>query len=165
MRPTISAFAAVLGLAVAGTVPAMACGGTPCAPCGYATPCAPTYTYQPAYSYQPTYSYSGCGTGCGAAYERLPEPTTQYYYVNQGPTYTGPGNFAPHPSYREDALPVYPRRYGYDEEAGVSGPPVYGHRWHHHTMRPPTRYGYRQSAYRWGHAPYYHGQRVLRRYY
>ena len=25
----------------------------------------------------------------------------QYYYVNQGPTYTGPGNFAPYPIYQE----------------------------------------------------------------
>ena len=29
----------------------------------------------------------------------------QYYYVNQGPTYTGPGNFAPYPGYEEGALP------------------------------------------------------------
>lgn len=154
MRQTISALAAMLGLAVVGTAPATACGGTPCAPCGYASPCAPTYGYQPTYGY----SYSGA-----AAYERLPEPTRQYYYVNQGPTYTGPGNFAPYPSYQESAVPVYPR-YGYDEEAGVSGPPAYGYRWHHHP-RPTTRDGYRHSAYRWGYAPYYHGQRVLRRYY
>jgi hypothetical protein len=28
----------------------------------------------------------------------------QYYYVNQGPTYTGPGNFAPYPTYQESAV-------------------------------------------------------------
>ncbi len=28
----------------------------------------------------------------------------QYYYVNQGPTYSGPGNFAPYPTYQESAL-------------------------------------------------------------
>jgi hypothetical protein len=50
-------------------------------------------------------SYSGCDFGCGGwAYERLPDPVHQYYYVNQGPTYSGPGNFAPYPTYQESAL-------------------------------------------------------------
>ena len=58
----------------------MACGFNPC------QPVAPVY--------------SGCNTGCGgygygAGYEQLAEPSSQYYYVNQGPTYTGPGAFAP----------------------------------------------------------------------
>ncbi len=65
------------------TAPAYACGGWyggGCAPCGYVSP-------------------------CGATYERLPDPEVQYhsapiaqpryYYVDQGPTYSGPGNFAP----------------------------------------------------------------------
>ena len=34
--------------------------------------------------------------------QRLPDPEQQYYYVNQGPTYTGPGNWAPRPVYQED---------------------------------------------------------------
>jgi len=166
MRQTISGVVAALGIAVAGTAPAMACGGTPCAPCGYASPCAPGYGYRPAYSY----TYSGCGS-CGVSYERLAEPapdyypTRQYYYVNQGPTYDGPGAFAPYPSYRESAVPVYALRYGYDEEAGVAGPAVYGYRGHYHHERTSHRSGYRQSAYRWGHTPYYQGRRVLRRYY
>jgi hypothetical protein len=169
MRQTISGLVAVLGLAVAGTAPAMACGGTPC---------APAYSYQPTYSY----TYSGCGS-CGASYERLAEPTRQYYYVNQGPTYTGPGAFAPYPSYQESAIPVWgayrhhPAYYGdesgryadtmprEDDGAGVEGPAVYGYRWHHHHARPSYRSGYRQSAYRWGYTPYYQGRRVLRRYY
>jgi len=33
-----------------------------------------------------------------------PDPVHQYYYVNQGPTYSGPGNFAPYPTYQESAL-------------------------------------------------------------
>ena len=49
--------------------------------------------------------YSGCNTGCGGwAHERLPDPVQQYYYVNQGPTYTGPGNFAPYPTYQEGGV-------------------------------------------------------------
>jgi len=154
MRRTISALAAVAGLAVVGSAPAMACGVSSCLPCGgYASPCAPTYTYQSAYSYYPgyTYGYAGCG-GCGAHYERLAEPTTQYYYVNQGPTYTGPGAFAPYPAYQESAVPVYRyhhRAHRYYEETRVAPAMVYGHR----------------SAYRWGVSPYYQGHRVLRRYY
>ena len=46
-----------------------------------------------------------CG---GWVHERLPDPEQQYYYVNQGPTYTGPGNFAPYPIYQEEL-----RSYGY----------------------------------------------------
>jgi hypothetical protein len=34
----------------------------------------------------------------------LPDPVHQYYDVNQGPTYSGPGNFAPYPTYQESAL-------------------------------------------------------------
>jgi len=36
----------------------------------------------------------------------------QYYYVNQGPTYSGPGDYAPRPIYREGAIAGY-RHYGY----------------------------------------------------
>jgi hypothetical protein len=147
---------AAIGLMTAGAAPAMACGWGGC--CGFA-PCVqtyvPTYTYAPAY----IYSYSGCGTCGGYGYagwgfERLAAPTTQYYYVNQGPTYTGPGAFAPYPAYVEDAVPVaHPYRYGYYAGAGVAGPAVYGHGWHR----------YHHHSYNFG--SYYNGQRVLRRYY
>ncbi len=152
MRQTISGLVAILGLAVVGTAPAAACGFTTCGACTAYAPCAPAYVYQPAYTYQPTYTYtySGCGA-CGARYERLVEPTTQYYYVNQGPTYSGPGAFAPYPAYRESALPAYGYGYRhYYHGAGVSGPAVYGYRHH--------------RAYRWGYSRYYQGRPVLRRY-
>ena len=45
------------------------------------------------------YGY-GCNACGGWVRERLPDPEQQYYYVNQGPTYTGPGAFAPHPQRR-----------------------------------------------------------------
>ncbi len=60
--------------------------------------------------------YSGCNTGCGgwSYHERLPDPvqqygaapmaSPQYYYVDQGPTYTGPGDFAPYPAYQEGGV-------------------------------------------------------------
>ena len=159
MRGVISGLVAIVGLAVAGSAPAMACGYSSCAPCGYASPCAPTVSYQPTYTYQPAYTYqhgyaygaTGCGS-CGARYERLAEPTRQYYYVNQGPTYSGPGAFAPYPAYEESAIPVY--RYHHRHQA-----------YEETRVAPPMAYGEPHNGYRWGASSYYHGRRVLRRYY
>ena len=81
----------------------------------------------------------GCGSCGWGVRERLPDPEQQYYYVNQGPTYTGPGNWAPRRVYREGSISGY--GYGYNRP--------------HH--------GYR--VHRYGHAGRYYGQRVLRRYY
>ena len=161
MRQMISGLVAAAAVMFVGAVPAMACGFNPC------QPVAPVY--------------SGCNTGCGGygygagyGYERLAEPTSQYYYVNQGPTYTGPGAFAPTPTYQEDAV-VAPANYG-------SG---YGYRaaaYHHRPYYRPYRYGYGPRygylprthygygprygyAHRYAPAPYYGGHRVLRRYY
>jgi hypothetical protein len=142
MRQMISGLVAAIAVVTASAVPAMACGGglfgSSCSPCGqaYVSPCAQPQVYVSA---APTYEYSGCNTGCGGwARERLPDPVQQYYYVNQGPTYTGPGNFAPYPTYQEGGY-----RHG----------PYYA---------PRRSYGPRYS-----YAPHYYGQRerVLRRYY
>jgi len=164
MRQMISGLVAAAAVMFVATAPAAACGFNPC------QPVAPVY--------------SGCNTGCGGygygAYERLAEPTTQYYYVNQGPTYTGPGNFAPYPTYREDAV-VAPANYGYGYRAAAVAPPV-AYRYHRPHYRPyhygygpragylpRTHYGYGPRygyAHRRAPAPYYYGgHRVLRRYY
>ncbi|MCJ9705258.1 MULTISPECIES: hypothetical protein [unclassified Bradyrhizobium] len=161
MRQMISGLVAAAAVMFAATAPAAACGFNPC------QPVAPVY--------------SGCNTGCGGygygagygAYERLAEPTTQYYYVNQGPTYTGPGAFAPYPTYREDAV-VAPANYGYGYRAAVA--PY--HRPHYRPYRYGygPRYGYLPRVHyghgpRYGYAhrhapmPYYGGHRALRRYY
>src|ERR1700755_1701575 len=89
MRQMISGLLMAAAVTVAGAAPATACGYVGCAPCGvYAGPCGQPYAYD----------YVGWG------FERLPDPelqyhsverTPQYYYVNQGPTFTGPGAFAP----------------------------------------------------------------------
>ena len=121
----------VAAVAVIAAAPAMACGYAPCAAPVFA---APVYA-APVVSY----GYVGCNPCGGWVAERLPDPEQQYYCVNQGPTYTGPGNFAPYPVYREGSISGY--GYGYN--------------------RP--HYGYR--AHRYGHAGRYYGQRVLRRYY
>jgi len=97
MRHTISGLVAAFAVVTASAAPALACGGGlfggSCSPCGaaYVSPCAQTY------------AYSGCNTGCGGwGYERLSDPALQYhaapmrhqyYYVNQGPTYSGPRRF------------------------------------------------------------------------
>jgi hypothetical protein len=91
MRQMISGLVAALALTAAGGAPAMACGYGGCAPS----------------------IYTGCGTCGGWAYDRLTDPETQYhtvqparqyYYVNPGPTYTGPGAFAPYPVYQHAAV-------------------------------------------------------------
>lgn len=117
MRQMVLGFVAAIAVIVASAMPASACGG--CWGCGYASPCASAYA-------QP---YWGCGVGC-AAYERLPNPDVQYhsarvampqyYYVNQGPTYSGPGNFAP---------------YRFYEEGGVTNWRAYHRRLHHYGYR------------------------------
>ncbi len=131
MRQTISGLVAAIAV-VAASAPAMACGYD----VGYVSPCAQVYIPAPV--------YSGCYTGCGGwAYERLPDPVQQYYYADQGPTYTGPGDFAPYPTYREGTVygwhgyRHYPYYYGYRRHA-------YFHHWHaHHGF-----YGYREHTLR-----------------
>jgi hypothetical protein len=112
MRQTISGLVAAVALVTASAVPATACGlfDGSCSPCGqvYFEPCAWAQAYV-----APAPVYSGCYTGCGGwVHERLPDPVQQYYYVNQGPTYTGPGNFAPYPVYREGTY-RHPHYYGH----------------------------------------------------
>jgi hypothetical protein len=159
MRQMIKGLLAALAVTTAGVAPAAACGwGTGCCNTGYVSPCATTYV--PTYSY----SYNPCGT-CSTswAYERLAEPETQYYYVNQGPTYSGPGAFAPYGEYREEALPTYGyRHYGYRHHGYGYGWHRPYHRWHHYGYGyMPRQYGY----HRWGGEGTYYGHPLVRRYY
>jgi hypothetical protein len=143
MRKTILKLAAAFAVVTASAAPALACGGGlftsgGCAPCGqaYETPCAQ--------GYNTGYGYAGVGT-----YQRLPDPVHQYYYVNQGPTFSGPGQFAPYPTYQETAVSgpggYYRPNYGYYD----GGP--YGNATNH--------YSYAQPAYR-SPAIYSYGPRV-----
>jgi hypothetical protein len=125
MRQTISGLAAALAVFVAGAAPAEACDGG-CSPCGYVSPCAPVYV-------QP---YAGYGRLADpeVQYHSAPIAAPQYYYVEQGPTYTGPGDFAPRRVYREEG--VYDWRYRHHHY----GYHAYRHYpWHHHYWH---RYGY-----------------------
>jgi hypothetical protein len=146
MRQTISGMvAAVAVMMTMGAAPAMAsCYANPCA-------AAPVYV-------SPAPVYSGCNTGCGYggnvgygyggyggwASERLPDPVHQYYYVNQGPTYSGPGNYAPRPVYQESSV-----SYGNSYYGGYRARPYYGARYgvgygagYRYGVRPGLRYGY-----------------------
>jgi hypothetical protein len=177
MRQTISGLVAAIAVVTVSAVPALACGGgglfqSSCSPCGQAfvSPCAQVEAYVPP----APVSCDSCG---GWAHERLPDPVQQYYYVNQGPTYTGPGNFAPYPTYQESAVSGWgayrhhPYQYGYDGgryadaythqydgAPNVEGPAIYSYRahphfrpWHEHmgyrSMRPSVRYGYAPHRY------------------
>jgi hypothetical protein len=139
MRQTISGL--VAAIAIMSAAPAMACGGGLFG--AYASPCAQPEVYVAPIA--PAYTGSGaCG---GWSYERLsdpvpyyPERVHQYYYVNQGPTYTGPGDFAPYPTYREGGYRIHPHfrawrhtryRYGYATHHGYA-PRAYSY--HEHTM-------------------------------
>jgi hypothetical protein len=142
MRQTISGLVAAIAVVAASAAPASACGL-------FEFTCGQSYVAAPV--------YSGCN--CGGAYERLPDPAYQYgvqsypaihqyYYADQGPTFTGPGDFAPHPTYQEGALPYYggyyPHRY---------------HAWHAHTGywgHPGMRYGYEHHGYGY-HGYEHHG--------
>jgi hypothetical protein len=102
----------------------------------------------------------------------------QYYYVNQGPTYTGSGDFAPFPTYQESAVSgwdAYRRRpyyYGYDggryanatthyyDGAGIDGPRLYSYpaRRHFRPWHMHQGYRYDRPSLRYGHMPQ-HGMR------
>jgi len=119
MRQAISGLVAAIAVVVASAAPAAACGG------GWFIPCQ-GYVAAPV--------YWDCNSGCGGwAYERLPDPIQQYYYADQGPTYSGPGNFAPYPVYREGT---------------VSGWGAY-RRGSYYGYRHPLRYGYRAHPRRY----------------
>lgn len=149
MRQTISGLIAAVAVMAASAVPAMACGGgglfqSSCSPCGqqaYVNPCEQAYVPAPV--------YSGCDTGCGGGWghQRLADPVQQYYYANQGPTYSGPGSYAPYPTYREGSVSGWNgyrhhrHHYGYD-----GGYRRYSHFRSHrdygYSARPSLRYGY-----------------------
>lgn len=142
MRNTMTAIAAVLALA-AGAAPAAACEADG-APCG-------------GYHYN-IYSW----------FEHLPYPEPhpvgpaepRYYFVDQGPAYSGPGMYAPVPTYQERAVNgwrgydrgyyygYYGGPYGdatshrYDGMPAAEGPVVYRYgRFGHHHHRHHLRYG------------------------
>jgi hypothetical protein len=156
MRQTISIMVAAIAVVTASAAPALACGGGlfngSCSPCGqaYVSPCS--QGYGSGYDHSANYGV--------AAYERLPEPSPQYFYANQGPSFSGPGMFAPAPTYHESAVSGWGAyrhntyygydggRYAnttnhyYDGMRAAEGPAIYSYRAHPHfrPWRPRTGY-------------------------
>src|ERR1043165_391942 len=122
MRQLITGMVAAAAVMTVSAAPASACGGlglfSSCSPCGGAllasscSPCGGSYFnscggygagygyggYSTAYTASVAgYGYGGGCGGCGS-YETLPVLSPQYYHVNQGPTYTGPGNYGALPT-------------------------------------------------------------------
>ena len=168
---------------VAGAALAVTLGAATASACEVFNPCSgglfqTGYNYN--YGYRAGYGYNGgCGvavgcapvvaTGCGVAVagcggyvtERLPDPTgPQYYYVNQGPTYTGPGNYAPPAVYQERTVTGW---QGYDEVAPSTY--VVPRRYHYRPYRVGPVYHYaRRPAYRYGYAHRYYAPRYSHMY-
>ena len=166
MRHMISGL--VAAVAVMAASPAMACGYTACAPQVYAPPVV-------------AYTSSGCNPcgGSGWGYQKLADPVQQYYYVNQGPTYSGPGAWAPAPVYQEATVSGYgaysrPHRYGYSSGYGYRAHQAY-RPWrartsYYHQPRMNYNHGYHRGyaprhAYALRYAPHHGHQAPLRRYY
>jgi hypothetical protein len=161
MRQYLIGLAAAAAVAVV-SAPAMAgCGGG----------CGPAISFPSFSSCSPCGGYGG-GYSSNWGYATLPAPVQyyavqpQYYYVNQGPSYTGPGMFAPVASY----APRVATGYGYGYSAGYTGynggpyanpvnhmyygapdvstPTVYSYRRAYRPYyRPAVRYGYRHRVW------------------
>jgi hypothetical protein len=140
MRKTMTALAAVLAVVAAGAAPAMACGSEVYGPCA-----------------------EGQYVRHIFAFEHLPDPSgprsdvgPRYYYVNQGPTFTGPGAYAPLPTYQERAVNGW---YGYEHGYyyGYNGGPYGDATSHYYDGMPgvpgPVVYRYRHSL-RYGRRPH-----------
>ena len=97
--------------------------------------------------------------------ERLPDPEQQYhsqyhpvhqyYYANQGPTYSGPGNYAPYPTYQEDGVAGW-GGYHHRPHYGYGG---YRRHWHHTGYGYGAHYGYHHGYAR--HHGYPHPAQLL----
>lgn len=155
MRQTMMGWAVALAVTMS-AAPALACGYTSCE--------TPSYSYNYNYSGYQGYSEPACGYGapCAATpwhYGHLPDNAPyyngawpRYYYVNQGPTFTGPGSFAPVPTYQERAVSGW-NGYGptaYGPNYRYSGGPYGNATTHYYDGMPahtgPRIYTYRQTS-------------------
>ena len=100
MRHLISGL--VAAVAVMAAAPAMACGYSARArrAGGLCQPVCGLGLCRPGRSATATAIMAAATAAAAGPPSVCAEPLQQYYYVNQGPTYTGPGNWAPQPTYR-----------------------------------------------------------------
>jgi hypothetical protein len=133
MRQMILKLVAAVAVVTASAAPAMAGGfglfSDGCSPCAQ--------SYNQGYGYGQSYS---------AGYQQLPDPAHQYYYVNQGPTFSGPGNFAPTQFYQETSTPGWT---GYERGDGdFDGGPYSRSNQGYSTLTP-----YRHAAVEYSYQP------------
>ena len=162
MRQTIVGLAVALAAAVS-AAPASACGYSGCS--------SPSWNYNYSgfygnYSMPVAPCAAACGGYSSSGYGHLPYPAQpyatlpQYYWVNQGPTYTGPGLFAPAPTYQERAVSGWsgygPTAYGTTNYSYSGGP--YGNATtHYYDGMPAAGYsGYSYQSY--SHLPPTYGE-------
>jgi hypothetical protein len=143
MRKTMMGLAAAFAVMAAGAAPAMACGGDL-----YGSSCSRGLFTSGFYDTQ-TFSFEHLPEPAAAPQYYPPAP--QYYYVNQGPTYSGPGEYAPLPTYQQRAVSGW---YGYQRGYyyGYNGGP-YGDATSHYydgmpNVQGPVVYRYAPRAYR-----------------
>ena len=151
MRQIFTGLVAAIAVGALGASPAMACGGgglfsSACAPCGqaYVSPCG----------------HGGYGHFGYSHYQRLAVPTERlavrsprYFWVNQGPVYDGPGQFAPRPYYEERSVLGWSshRHHHYrHHHYGYTGGP-YANPINHYSYGAPAVQGPVITSYRWGH--------------
>jgi hypothetical protein len=157
MRQSISGLLAAFAAIAVSAAPAMACGNglfTGLSPC---SPCARAYVDPCGQGYAGGYGYGTAGYG----YERLPDQSPQYFYANQGPTFTGPGNYAPVPTYQEAAVSgwsAYRHGYHYGYDGGR-----YANATHHHYDGEPAWQGPLVQSYRWHGARHIHHHHLMHR--
>lgn len=155
MRQTITGLVAAVAVVTLGAAPAMACGGGGLFTSSYVSPCSQSY-------YGGHHGYAGYGhyQRLAVPYQRM-APSPRYFWVNQGPVYDGPGQFAPRPYYQERTVSGwrgYDRGYhGYTGGPYANpmnhhyfyggrawrGPAITSYRWRHHVRPAHLRYGYR----------------------
>jgi hypothetical protein len=175
MRQSISGLLAAFAVVTATAASASACGGDLFSGGqAYASPCS--QGYDDGYHHSAYHNV--------AAYERLAGPSPQYFYANQGPTFS-PGLFAPIPTYQESAVSgwgAYRNNYYYGYDGGryanatnhdydgapaAGGPAIYSYRPYRH-FRPwrgrTGYYGYGTHSefserFRYGFAPHHRAYR------
>jgi hypothetical protein len=168
MRQYLIGLAAAMTVAVASAPASANCGGC-AAPLPSYSSCANPCGGWGSGGWGGGWGYAGgfgYGTLAAPAYSYAVQP--QYYHVNQGPTYTGPGLFAPAATYQQRAVGGWSGYgsgyYGYD-----GGPYANPSHHYYHGMPPdagPTVYSYRRAyrqSYRYGYGSRY-GYRQAARY-
>jgi hypothetical protein len=131
-------FSLAVAAIVVSATQAMACGGYGCPVdhTGYGT-----------YGYLGVAPYQTLPVRTGLYGPPLRPESGRYFHVQQGPTFSGPGNFAPYPTYQEIAVrgwSGWERGWDYPYDGGP-----YGNSLNHYSDVTPDYQGPVIQSYRW----------------